>query len=141
MNTNEQPPSDAPTEGSAVEWVEKNISYSMGDAFGVLYEDKALELAHRADDAERLASLRYDQKQDALAAQDTRRAERDALAAEVERLREQADAVCEWFICPTTDRYKTEECAEGPMSLNWQPNYCPGCGRKVKIQPQTNDQR
>jgi hypothetical protein len=65
------------------------------------------------------------------------------LAAEVERLRAQADAVCEWPLDKVTEEYDTD-CGRSFRCVvyGWDgvPGYCPGCGRKVKIQPNTNEQ-
>lgn len=67
------------------------------------------------------------------------------LATEVERLREQADAVCEWGKDDEHWAWETS-CGEsycfeiGGPALNKQ-RFCPGCGRKVQVQPQTNEEQ
>ena len=69
------------------------------------------------------------------------------LADEVERLRAQAGAVCEATIYPKrigpvvvfTSLQACgaiHSCGDRPIDYVKNP-YCPGCGRKVKIQPQT----
>jgi hypothetical protein len=73
----------------------------------------------------------------------------EPLQAEVDRLREQADAVCEWRYdeyyrdhdggeVGLTDWPYSSQCGETHTAEHGP--YCPACGRKVKIQPQTNEQ-